>query len=153
MKILFVDEENAYEGRIAEAIAYDVMENSGFAVETTSRGLNVEEGKKMSNFTMAILAAVDLEPDMNKINAVQITQKDIDEADIVLTMTHEQKEKLASVCPLEKLYTLFEYTTGEDSDIMSPKGYPMNAYKDCLCGIGEAFGTLLERWKNEKGNE
>ncbi len=153
MKILFVDEENAYEGRIAEAIAFDVMENSGFEVETSSRGLNVTKGKKMSNFTMAILTAVDLEPDTNKIDAVQISQKDIDEADVVMTMTHEQKEKIADMCPSDKLYTLLEYTTGEESDIISPKGYPMNAYKDCLCGIGEAFGTLLERWQNEKGNE
>ncbi|MEA4973876.1 MAG: hypothetical protein VB119_12005 [Candidatus Metalachnospira sp.] len=153
MKFLFVDEENSYEGKIAEAIAFDVMEDTGFDVETSSRGLNVAEGKKMSNFTMAILTAVELEPDMNKIDAVQLSQKDIDEADIVMTMTIEQKEKIADVCQPEKLYTLLGYTTGEDGDIMSPKGYPMNAYKECLCGIGEAFGTLLNKWQSEKGNE
>jgi len=153
MKILFVDDENAYEGRIAEVIAFDVLEDTGFDVKTSSRGLKVAEGKKMSNFTMAILSAVDLEPDMNKIDAVQLSQKDIDEADVVMTMTHKQKEKISDICPPEKLYTLLEYTTGEESDIMSPKGYSMDAYKDCLCGIGEAFGTLLERWQNEKGNE
>lgn len=153
MKFLFVDEENAYEGRIAEAIAYDVMEDTGFDVETSSRGLSVTKGKKVSNFTIAILTAVDLEPDMDKLDAVQISQKDIDDADIVMTMTLEQKDRLSSVCPSEKLYTLLEYTTGENLDIMSPKGYPMNAYKECLCGIGEAFGSLLNRWQNEKGNE
>lgn len=153
MKFLFVDEENAYEGRIAEAIAYDVMEGTGFDVETSSRGLNVTEGKKMSNFTMAILTAVDLEPDMDRLDAVQVSQKDIEDADIVMTMTSEQKDRLSAVCPSEKLYTLLEYTTGDPSDIMSPKGYPMNAYKECLCGIGEAFGSLLDKWQNEKGNE
>jgi protein-tyrosine-phosphatase len=153
MKFLFVDEENAYEGRIAEAIAFDVMEDSGFDVETSSRGLNVTDGKKMSNFTMAILTAVDLEPDVDKIDSVQISQNDIDKADVVMTMTNDQKKRVADICPPEKLYTLLEYTTGEKSDIMSPKGHPMNVYRDCLCGIGEAFGTLLERWKNEKGIE
>lgn len=153
MKFLFVDDENAYEGRIAEAIALDVMENTGFNIETSSRGLNVTEGKKMSNFTMAILSAVDLEPDINEIDAVQLSQSDINDADIVMTMTTSQKEKISDMCPPEKLFTLLGYTKGEEEDIMSPKGYPMNAYKECLCKIGEAFGTLLERWQNEKGNE
>ena len=38
MKFLFVDDENAYEGKIAEKIAFDVMEDSGFDVQTSSRG-------------------------------------------------------------------------------------------------------------------
>ena len=41
MKFLFVDDENAYEGKIAEKIAFDVMEDSGFDVQTSSRGFGI----------------------------------------------------------------------------------------------------------------
>ncbi len=153
MKFLFVDDENAYEGKIAEKIAFDVMENSGFDVQTLSRGLRVPAGKKMGNSTFVILTSVDLEPSEEDLESRMLTQQDIDDADIVMTMTADQKNFLKPMCPPEKLYTLFEYTLGAEDDLKSPKGYPMDAYRKCLCGIGEAFGTLLERWQNEQKEE
>ena len=121
MKFLFVDDENAYEGKIAEKIAFDVMEDSGFDVQTSSRGLRVPAGKKMGNSTFVILTSVDLEPSEEDLESRMLTHQDIDDADIVMTMTAEQKNFLKPMCSPEKLYTLFEYTLGAEDDLKSPK--------------------------------
>ena len=153
-KFLFVDEENAYEGPMAEAVVKDVFEVSEFSVSAKSRGLNVPEGKKYGNSTLMIIGGIneDIEIDWENAYAVQLTQEDIDEADVVITMTNAQKAALKDRCPAEKLFTFFEYTVGSTDDLTSPKGYDLVAYRDCLCGMGEAIGTLLEKWENEKGS-
>lgn len=153
MKILFVDEENAYEGPIAEAVADDVFAGSEFEVEVRSRGLEVPEGKQIGNFTQVVLAQLMLELNRKSMDAIQLKKEDIEWADVVLTMTNEQKAILTPVCPAEKLHTFFEYTMESDDDLTSPKGYSLSGYKACLCGVGEALGTLLEKWQDEKGNE
>ena len=151
-KFLFVDEENAYEGPMAEAVVQDVFALSEFSVSAKSRGLNVPEGKKYGNSTLMIISGLKEDVDWENSNAVQLTQEDIDEADVVLTMTNAQKEQLKDRCPVEKLFTFFEYTMNSTDDLTSPKGYDLVAYRDCLCGMGEAIGTLLEKWEAEKGS-
>lgn len=153
-KFLFVDEENAYEGPIAEAVVRDVFEYSDFEVCAESRGLNVPEGKRIGNSTLMTIEAISPEVDWDNAFAKQLTKEDIESADVVITMTNEQKAKLAPICPADKLFTFFEYAYNSTDDLVSPKGFALNAYRDCLVGMGEAIGTILEKWEdeNKKGN-
>ena len=151
-KFLFVDEENAYEGPMAEVVLRDVFSHYDFEVSAKSRGLNVPEGKKYGNSTLMIISGIKEDIDWENADAVQLTQEDIDEADVVLAMTNEQKEQLKDRCPAEKLFTFFEYTMDSTDDLTSPKGYDLLAYRDCICGMGEAIGTLIEKWEKEKGS-
>lgn len=153
MKFLFVDEENAYEGPIAEALAFEVFNGSGRFVTAKSRGISVPEGKRKSNFTRYLLDTVELSLEEEELDSLPLTQADIDEADVVMTMTNEQKYRLSQVCPADKLFTFLEYTTGGSEDVISPKGSDMRSYKACLFGMNEAFETLLHKWQAEKGNE
>ena len=150
MKFLFVDEENAYESQIAAAVANDLFSRAGHDITASSRGLAVPEGKRVSEFTRTILIGIDIELKEEQMIAKSVSQEDIDEADVVMTMTGEQKEMLKNVCPPEKLFTFLEYTSEVDQDVMSPKGHALNAYQACIYGMGEAFGNLMERWEDEQ---
>ena len=153
MKFLFVDEENAYEGPIAEALAFEVFNGSGRFVTAKSRGISVPEGRRKSNFTRYLLDTVELSLEEEELDSLPLTQADMDEADVVMTMTNEQNYRLSQVGPADKLFTFLEYTTGSSEDVISPKGSDMRAYKACLFGMNEAFETLLHKWQAEKGNE
>lgn len=91
----------------------------------------------------------------------RVTPKTLSWADVVLTMTHAQKDMLITTFPQykEKIYTLVEYVTSNNSerhewvmqrDIADPFGGNLNMYKDTLKELEKYIDDLVV--KMEKKN-
>ena len=70
---------------MAEVIANAVFKNSGVEAEAESRGIFARDGEKASDYAMLAVRNYGLSLDGH--SAKQLTQKDIEGADMLLTMT------------------------------------------------------------------
>ena len=80
--------------------------------------------------------------------ACQLTESDIKEADLILTMTASHKRMLEKICPAEKLFTLKEYCYGTEADISDPFGMSPSVYMDCAEEIIGCVNVMAEKLKN-----
>lgn len=100
--------------------------------------------------------------DISKHRAHILTQTEVDDAYLILTMTSGHKHYIRSMFPSadRKVFTLKEFaygapgSTGNDSiaaataaDIADPYGSSLWAYKLCAVEIGQAVEKLVEKLK------
>ena len=130
MKIVIVCTGNTCRSPIAEALIKKKFPDE----DVISRGLYVALPSGPSKNACEIMNEKGL--DIRAHISCQLDEKDVEEADVLLTMTKSQKEKIIRVIPEAKgkVYTLCEYV-GIEGDITDPFGGNLEAYRKCAAII------------------
>ncbi len=151
MKIIFVCTGNTCRSPMAEVFAEAIFKNTNLDIQVESRGLIVSINAPASDY--AKLAVRNYGLSLENHRAKQITQEDIAEADLIMTMTTGHKKILENMCPAEKLYTLKGYAMGMDGDISDPYGQSPAIYLECAEEIIDCIGKVADiLGRNKKGD-
>lgn len=138
MKVLFVCTGNTCRSPMAEGI-YNHLSEGAF-----SRGLYAEGGSSSEN---AIKAMEKMGIDIRGHISTQLTKEDVEESDIVFTMTKGHKMSILSVMPQceEKVFTIGEYIGG--SDVIDPYGGSEEVYEACAEELYSYIERIVEKLK------
>lgn len=142
--VLFVCTGNTCRSPMAEAIANDLFVKNQLRYQAFSRGLNVLVPTRASeNAVKALkfLYQLDLEAHVAK----PVSEADIQQASIVLTMTDSHKAYLTMAYAehAEKIHTLYGYTGRADQDIKDPYGLDLFMYKSCAEEINDVIQKIF----------
>ena len=130
MRVIFVCTGNTCRSPMAEAIFKDKFKEHTFI----SRGLFVPE-KCGASFN-SVEAMREMGLDITNHISCQLSENDVNDCDLILTMTKSQRDKIRAVCPEHsgKIYTLCEYS-GVDGEIDDPYGGSESVYRSCAYKI------------------
>ena len=143
MKVLFVCTGNTCRSPMAEAIFNYLSVQKSLPDISVSRGTNVFMPQKINPKSVNSLCKLGIN-DFNH-TATQLTREDIEEADIVITMTSSQKMSLRSLVSnnKDKIITLLDKAYGKEADIADPFGGSQEVYDQCAKEIFEAIQKIL----------
>ena len=140
MKILFVCTGNTCRSPMAAALMNKIAKENEMDVIATSAGVFAEAGAGASENAIKAMRLYQLSIKDHK--ATQLTEKMIQDADIVLTMTDGQKMMIMGYAP-EKVFSIYEFL-GYEGEISDPYGGDLEEYEetaseiyDCLVDIAE----------------
>ena len=141
MNVLFVCTGNTCRSPMAAAVLSKIAADNDMDLMIDSAGLMAEEGAPASD--NAISAMIEMRIDISNHRAHQLTNDDIIQADLILTMTEGQKmllEQLAS----GKVFTLNEFA-GSYGDISDPYGGDLEEYRETAQEIYDAMVDVAEK--------
>ncbi len=150
-KILFVCTGNTCRSSMAEALARDMVARKGLQgeIEVVSAGIAALPGSEASPQAVAVMEEMGL--DLRSHRASLLTRRDVEEADLVLTMTRGHKKMVREMAPdlAEKIFTLAEYA-GRGGDVPDPFGGPVDVYRQCAGELRYLISLALDRLAAEK---
>ncbi len=138
MKVLFICTGNTCRSPMAEALFLKV---AGKGHTAFSRGLAVGQTTVSPH---AVKVMKEYEADIEEHTAKPLTEADLTEADLVLTMTKAHKRMIFSLYPgfKEKIFTLSEYV-GEEGDVHDPFGGGSDEYAECARQLHDLVSRIL----------
>ncbi len=136
MRIIFVCTGNTCRSPMAEMAAKYFIKGHEFS----SAGLYAFEGSPISAKAIQAMENAGI-PYEERLSA-NLRPGDVEEADIILTMT----EAMKAYIPSEKVFTLKEYV-GEQGDVVDPYGGSLQDYENCLDEIIRCIKKLKEKLK------
>lgn len=106
--ILFICTGNTCRSPLAEGILKKLAAEKGLDIEVRSAGVFAEEGRPISSYSAQILKQFGHEEAMS---SRQLSEQDVQWADLILTMTMGHKSSVVSRYPetVDKIYTLKEF--------------------------------------------
>ncbi|MBB6698177.1 low molecular weight protein arginine phosphatase [Clostridium algidicarnis] len=148
MNILFVCTGNTCRSCMAEAIFNYINDNKNLC--SKSVGLSIVKDS-VTSLNSAEIIKSKLGLDLSNRKAVQFSKEDIENSNIVLTMTLHMKDMLINAFPKEKekIFTLNEYV-GVNGDIIDPYGGTMAFYEKTFFDLEKSIRLLLEKLKGDR---
>ena len=140
-RIVVISDEDIDCGPMAAAILSAQEEMEGMTIE--SRGLYVLFPEPLNPKVEAIMASHGVLPE--GFQAHQLTEEDIQENTVFITMNGEQKQALLEKYPVIRyIFTLSEYVGEEEDEVAVPYGEDLPAYARCYDRIEEKINKMVE---------
>lgn len=146
-KVIFLCTANTYLSPLAEALYRYYTDGSERMPQSVSRGLVVLFSEPISPKINVSLSQHEI-PVSSHENSIQLTQEDLIEDTLVLTMTFSEKVSLMEEYHHEDVYTLGEFV-GEDTDIQDPYGGEDEQYESCYSDISRRVKKVVQILKEE----
>ncbi|MDQ2087674.1 low molecular weight protein arginine phosphatase [Herbivorax sp. ANBcel31] len=155
--ILFVCTGNTCRSCMAEGIFNHVVqgEDKLEGVKALSAGISAFNGDGSNPKAQKVLKEL-FGIDVSSHKSMRLNEKDIQRADIILTMTKSHKEMILSIMPQEKVktWTLKEYVLGDEKkdesmDVNDPYGMDELEYKKCAKQLKYLIDGLITKLKKE----
>jgi len=150
MKILFVCTGNTCRSPMAVGIMKDLIKKEKLNIEDVkSAGLIAREGMPVSENSVKALEKFGI--DISKYKASVIKEEDLEEADIILTMTSDHEDMILQAMPKysQKVFTLSDYVDDSREDISDPYGGSQKEYDITADIILEKLKKLIEKLKKK----
>jgi RpiB/LacA/LacB family sugar-phosphate isomerase len=144
--ILFVCTGNTCRSPMAEGLFRHAVKDRG-DYRVVSAGVGAIDGQALS--ANAVRAMRELGIDISKQRSRMLTAKLVEEADLILGMTHHHIESISLLYPqaAEKAFLLREFDDSLDyfeKDISDPVGGPLEVYTHCRDEIAKGIAHVLE---------
>lgn len=152
MKIVFVCTGNTCRSPMAEALMKAKTNSENIDIQVDSCGTGVYESESVNTKAINALATLGIKDFEHKSR--QLTAQDIYSADIVLTMTQQQKLSITKVYSeyKYKIFTISEYTRDSKDDVTDPYGKSQIFYNFCVNEISKLVDELFEIVKEQMGH-
>ncbi len=132
---------------MAEALAGKLLEkkfgpNSNISVN--SAGLAAFPGDVAAAFAVQVMAGEGI--DLSDHRAALLTEENVREADLILTMTRAHSEQVNSLFPGsdEKVFLLADFA-GHGGDVPDPVGQTLETYRQCAHKLKEMIIKVLDK--------
>lgn len=144
-KVLFVCTANTFCSPMAEAVYRQLAPN--WLPDAISRGLVVLFSEPISPKVNVILATHELAVSHHE-STCQLSEQDVSEDTLVLTMTFQEKVKLVEEYGIGgNVYTIGEFI-GEDTDMPKPYGDDMEQYEQFFKEISARVERVILRMES-----
>lgn len=149
MEILFVCTGNTCRSPMAAAILSKIAADKNMDLMIDSAGIMAEDDAPASD--NAISAMIEMRIDISNHRSHQITNDDIIQADLILTMTEGQKMLIEQLAP-NKVFTLTEFA-GYYGDISDPYGGDLDEYRETAQEIYDVMVDVAEKLEDMINND
>ena len=143
-KIIIVGENNVCRSFMGEVILRGLLKKKNITeIKVISRGLVVLFSEPVSPFAAGIL--LDRGYAIEEFRSAQLTEEDMDQADLVLTLTDEQAERIhqdySSSTTCMSLGTFLDV----DASIPEVAGGTQGDYQECFTAIEQLMEAVADR--------
>ncbi|MEP7326495.1 MAG: low molecular weight protein arginine phosphatase [Gemmatimonadota bacterium] len=153
MKILFVCTGNTCRSPMAEAMMRRLLEERSIGeIEVRSAGTGAYDGAPASEG--AYLVGLENGIDLSSHRAQRLTRELVSEADLILTMSPQHRDRAQDFGGGEKVFLLGTYAgrEGEDSAVNDPFGAELEEYRTTYRELESLIQAAISRLQAERSD-